>query len=317
MDIPMHVIKQVRNNRDRSPELAQCLLEMQYNRRFARTRVLHDIQGEQKKKVRKDYAKAIKAIDKYRFGEYYQSKNERLKNLTLSSEELLQEVLASVCVGEGEQPIQASASRMTKHLGYDNIMDGIKTASELIGLVGMKTKHLYWLVMPEEAESGTICTESILELSDETLEWIDKTLYQPPMVVKPRHVTGKYNMDTSHISYKSSLLLGQHTHHTQKLAYDVINILNQIPLALDMDIVEFEEVPNNELETPEQKEQFEKLVRDSIDIYNEVLSFKNKFYLTWKYDFRGRVYSQGYHINIQSTDYKKALISLAKKEIIV
>ena len=40
------------------------------------------------------------------------------------------------------------------------------------------------------------------------------------------------------------------------------------------------------------------------------------FYFTWKYDKRGRIYSQGYHVNIQSTSFKKSLINLHNKLVV-
>jgi DNA-directed RNA polymerase len=42
----------------------------------------------------------------------------------------------------------------------------------------------------------------------------------------------------------------------------------------------------------------------------------NRFYMTHKYDKRGRTYSQGYHINPQGNDWNKAVIEFADKEVI-
>ena len=39
------------------------------------------------------------------------------------------------------------------------------------------------------------------------------------------------------------------------------------------------------------------------------------FYLTHKFDSRGRLYSNGHNINYQSDEYNKALFNLAKKEV--
>jgi DNA-directed RNA polymerase len=40
------------------------------------------------------------------------------------------------------------------------------------------------------------------------------------------------------------------------------------------------------------------------------------FHLTHKVDKRGRIYSQGYHVNTQGAAFKKAMIELAKEELI-
>ena len=40
------------------------------------------------------------------------------------------------------------------------------------------------------------------------------------------------------------------------------------------------------------------------------------FYFVWRYDSRGRSYSSGYDLNLQSNEYGKALLSMHKKELI-
>jgi len=47
-----------------------------------------------------------------------------------------------------------------------------------------------------------------------------------------------------------------------------------------------------------------------------MVSQGNEFYLTNKVDKRGRIYSQGYHINTQGTSFKKAMIDLAHEELV-
>jgi DNA-directed RNA polymerase len=42
----------------------------------------------------------------------------------------------------------------------------------------------------------------------------------------------------------------------------------------------------------------------------------NEFYLTHRYDKRGRCYAQGYHVNPQGNDWNKAVIELAEKEVV-
>ena len=61
---------------------------------------------------------------------------------------------------------------------------------------------------------------------------------------------------------------------------------------------------------------FLRLIISSRKVYQELLSYGNSFYLNWRFDKRGRMYSQGHEVNIQSTSYKKALINLTKREII-
>ena len=42
----------------------------------------------------------------------------------------------------------------------------------------------------------------------------------------------------------------------------------------------------------------------------------NHFYLTHRYDKRGRTYAQGYYINPQGNEWNKAVLEFADKEIV-
>jgi hypothetical protein len=52
-------------------------------------------------------------------------------------------------------------------------------------------------------------------------------------------------------------------------------------------------------------------------VQDKVISmYHNKpFYFLHKYDSRGRIYSQGYHINIQGTEYDKAILDFAERKV--
>ena len=54
----------------------------------------------------------------------------------------------------------------------------------------------------------------------------------------------------------------------------------------------------------------------SLEVMQAIATLGNEFWLTHKYDRRGRTYAVGYHINTQGTDYNKAVLELAKKEVI-
>ena len=61
---------------------------------------------------------------------------------------------------------------------------------------------------------------------------------------------------------------------------------------------------------------FEAMREASKIVYKDILEHGNEFYFCWKFDTRGRMYNQGYHVTIQGNEYKKALIDLAEKHII-
>jgi DNA-directed RNA polymerase len=61
---------------------------------------------------------------------------------------------------------------------------------------------------------------------------------------------------------------------------------------------------------------FEKYDRTAKDVITALSIHTDGFYLTHKYDKRGRVYCQGYHINYQGAPWNKATIQLADKELV-
>lgn len=58
---------------------------------------------------------------------------------------------------------------------------------------------------------------------------------------------------------------------------------------------------------------YDKVAKDVIGL---LIQEGNEFYLTHKYDKRGRVYCQGYHVTYQGAAWNKAVIEFADKELI-
>jgi len=193
-------------------------------------------------------------------------------------------------------------------LKLENNEENVKTLSEIVIL--LTETDFYDVILPVDSESGSIEIISNYCLSEKTKETISNYEYLPPLVVKPARVTS--NIQKVYYSKKESVLLGQHNHHNEYLNLNALNIANSTALSLDADIINIEETPNKVLDTFDKRRAFDLMKKTSNQIYADILENDNKFYFTWKFDFRGRMYSSGYHINIQGTEYKKALISLAK-----
>ena len=64
------------------------------------------------------------------------------------------------------------------------------------------------------------------------------------------------------------------------------------------------------------KRAFEKYDRTAKDVIDLLVKEGNEFYLTHKYDKRGRIYCQGYHVTYQGAPWNKACIEFADQEII-
>ena len=56
--------------------------------------------------------------------------------------------------------------------------------------------------------------------------------------------------------------------------------------------------------------------RESMKVFAMLINEGNRFYLTHKYDKRGRTYCQGYHVSYQGNTYRKAILQLADKELV-
>lgn len=207
--------------------------------------------------------------------------------------------------------IQTIVGQLFPLLEKMDMIPAIKTLSEMLVVVAEHT-DLWNVYTPSESEEGVITVEANYSFDEDILQYLADIKYLPPMLIRPKMVNCNYDYD--YLNTPSSKILGSGNHHNEKISLDVINIMNGIKLKLDTFMLQYEEVPNKELDTIEKVEQFNRMVTASKKVYKAILDVGGKFYLTHKYDKRGRLYSQGYHINIQSTDYKKSLISLAEGE---
>jgi hypothetical protein len=284
-------------------QLLQLMIEEKYSAKTLRKDIHNALYG------RIDISKHIEALDSYRGKEYYESKNKRIRQIHMDNESLVYSAIVAVYINKGEeQPIQAVVSRLYPVLDMLEEIDAIKTAAEIVGVLVMSDLFDLTMKANEYYVSGN------LTLPPSLSRRIDSVKYLPPMMCKPNKVMT--SRDTSHLTFVDHVILGRMNHHNKPVPVDVLNIANSVELELDEDILQFEESPNKELDTPDKVSQFQQMASESVDVYNEILENGNSFYFTWKYDFRGRMYSQGYHVNIQATDYKKALISLKNKRII-
>ena len=146
-----------------------------------------------------------------------------------------------------------------------------------------------------------------------TRKEFQKALYLPPNLVPPMMVES--NEDAGRHTLKESVLLGR-GHHDRPQNLDILNVMNQVAFSLDLETCkEVEQPPKDDFDA-QQLAVFEEFRDVSKDICRNIYRHGNKFYFLHKYDKRGRVYTSGYHVNLQSTEYKKAQISLFKKEYI-
>lgn len=297
--------------------LEQITIEDKYSRGNIRQMIINDIE-ESEEILRPMYDKAIKAVGKYMAGNYYQSKMDRVMAVREAFKscqdirDLVTDILIVIMPVKGAQPIQGACGAVAKHLGVLTKFNAVRTAAELIAVIC--ESDLYDIIAAGDSETGSMLIESNFELSDEVTEHIQRTKYLPPMVCKPNNITK--NRDSARLTFSESMILGKVNHHDEPIALDVLNIANSVKFSIDRNMVQIEETSNKVLDTETKVKNFELMKESSSKVYGDIIESGNEFYITHKYDMRGRLYSQGYYLHIQGNSYKKSLMNLAKKVVI-
>jgi hypothetical protein len=152
---------------------------------------------------------------------------------------------------------------------------------------------------------------------------LDRFQYPLPMVIPPKIL--KKNRDSGYLTGKGSVIL-RDNHTDEDVCLDHLNRMNQVKLALNLDVAQtiqnkwrnLDKQKSDETydDFKKRKKAFEKYDRVAKDVLGILTHEKNEIYLTHKYDKRGRTYCQGHHVSYQGTDWNKAIIELAEKELV-
>ncbi len=161
------------------------------------------------------------------------------------------------------------------------------------------------------------------DIAPEVQAELDRFQFPLPMVVPPFEV--KNNRETGYITSGGSIIL-RHNHHDHDVCLDHINRVNQIRFVINQNTVRMVKNKWRNLDKPKsgetkddfnrRKRAFEKYDRSAKDVIQLLLKEGNEFYLTHRYDKRGRIYCQGYHVTYQGAPWNKAVIEFAEQEII-
>lgn len=164
-----------------------------------------------------------------------------------------------------------------------------------------------------------------IDVTDDVRADIDRYQYPLPLVVAPKGVFK--NSDTGYYTSGGSIIL-KNNHHEDDVCLDHINRVNQIKLRLNPDTAIMVKNQWRNLDKPkecESKEEFEarKKAFEKYDIVSRevmenilMLTEDGGFWLTHKYDKRGRTYAQGYHVNPQGNAWNKAMVEFHNQEIV-
>lgn len=161
------------------------------------------------------------------------------------------------------------------------------------------------------------------DVSADVREKLDMFQYPLPMIEAPKKLT--HNYQTGYQTIRGSALL-RDNHHKEDICLDHLNRVNSVPLKINENVVAFVQNKWKNLDRPKEGETmqkykkrvraFQKYDQASRDVLAALLTQGNHMWLTHKYDFRGRTYAQGYHVNYQGNDWCKAVVELAEGEVL-
>lgn len=287
----------------------QRLNEERYNKKLIDVKVREFILNDAN--VQEGVDDGVKFLQDYLSKEYYQSKRDRLVPLRgMDLRELVINVFVGIAYVRGSELFSSVNAQLAGRLGFDDKPAAIATMGEILAvLCATNVFDIY-----KYHKMGSLYLHHNFMFPPALKEFIENCEYLPPMVCPPLEVTSNYS--SGYLTHNDSLIL-KNNHHSGDLCLDVVNIVNSVALSLDTEYLSIhEEVPKTEPEDQVQKDNWNRFKAQSYEFYHLMTSQGNRFYLTTKYDKRGRMYAQGYHINYQGTAFKKAILNLAKKEVV-
>ncbi len=160
-------------------------------------------------------------------------------------------------------------------------------------------------------------------ISEDVENMLARYQFPLPMVVRPLRI--KHNcMGSGYFQKKGRIVLnGSDVFDDEDLCLDHINRANSVGLELNLNVVASREgnminpirkIGEGFDDFKKRKKQAEVFYDTSLEVMQGLSALGNEFWLTHKYDRRGRCYAVGYHVNSQGTDYNKAVLDLSRKE---
>ena len=291
------------------PRDMQLANEYSYSRKHIDGYILDALQT---KEMQQAISYGVDLLEEWRKQEFYASKQKRVDQLgDLDLHELVTKIMQGIAYVQKPELFTSVSAKLAGRLQFSDKPEAIATMAEILAV--LCETDLFDIT--KESRQASLMIVSRIPLSQKLLEFIDNTTFQLPMVCPPEYVD--HNRKSGYLTYNDSLILGNGNHHEGDLCLDVINLQNSIPLKLNVDFLrEQEMLPNFEIVTPEQREQWEAFKYASHRVWLLMIKQGNRFYLTNKVDKRGRLYSVGYHINTQGNQFQKAMVELADEEIV-
>jgi len=294
--------------------IKQIILQEENEARYSRKHIDKYIQQEiaDSTFMQDKIVQGVDLIQDYLGKSYYESKNRRLAQIvSLDLTELVTNLFIGIAYFQIPELFTSATAQLSGRLGLSDRKEAITTVAEILAVLCMTDAF----DINKEDKLSSLMLTSRIPLSKELLHYVENSLYLPPMVCVPNELTNNYS--SGYLTHNDSLVLGTGNHHDGDLCLDVLNAINSVALKLDTEFLStIEEEPTFELDNQEKIDNWTRFKKQSYNFYSLIANQGNEFYLTNKIDKRGRIYSQGYHINTQGTSFKKAMIELAHEELV-
>lgn len=164
-----------------------------------------------------------------------------------------------------------------------------------------------------------------IDVSPDVYEELERYQYPLPVLIEPAMVKDNKHNGYHSFGVQSSIIL-RNNHHDDDVCLDHINRANLTKLTINTDTAHMIKNQWRDLDKRRDGESvsdyqarcksFERYDRSSKDVIDALVTWGNEFFLTHRYDKRGRTYCQGYHVNYQGNAWNKAVVELAHKEVV-
>lgn len=255
----------------------------------------------------------------------YESRAKRLVAIAqldeAAAESLMSEIIVKTCHAVQPLKLAVVASQLAHTIeryvpSITDRREQIQTAAELLAV--LRAFGLYQILRGENPATGeqAVLLISRIQLSMRCQRYIANTTFTPPLLAPPRPV--RHNGESGYHTRKGSVLMNG-AHHEDPVALDVINRQNTVALRLNTAFLSsHEERPKSEPDTPIQAREWERFVHESAQLAAHLAvqsaPHGSELYFNHRYDSRGRLYPDGYHITYMGSAFKKASLELAAAE---
>lgn len=253
--------------------------------------------------------KGVELIHEWRNDEFYESKMNRLSLLKdIDVESIVTNIFIQSTQFYQDMPLVSAASMLAGSLEeYMDKRSAILTMAEILSLLTHCDVYQIY-----RGNNQQYCIRSLLELGEELETKINNLMYLPPMVSKPRELSENNHSPFYSKDLDTVFAGSKYNYHEGEVGLDVINTQNSIEYSIDYRIID------NCIEEPSEatEEDLWQQYIDQRDYNHELMKQYEKVYIPNRIDARGRIYTQGYHFNPQGDSYHKAMMQLAKKEVV-